>query len=160
MLHVHRTHAVVYWVLCSAQFSGDCVQCCLHIGCNQIDKRSNHTPVNSTRPNNLISRESDKQVRLLLYLNSWLCFRLYFRDSVFTHDTHLYVPAAFRKIHGLGRIRFDESESGFRFRFFRFSESVHSMRKPESGFANLANPVLTWIASETGSDVSITNVNE
>ena len=27
----------------------------------------------------------------------------------------------------------------------RFSESVHSVRQPESGFANPANPVLTWI---------------
>jgi len=44
-----------------------------------------------------------------------------------------------------GRIRFDESDSGFRFRFFRFSESVHSVRESESGSAKLANPVLTWI---------------
>jgi len=38
-----------------------------------------------------------------------------------------------------GRIRSDESE------FFGFSESVHSVRKSESGFMNLANPVLTRI---------------
>ena len=46
-----------------------------------------------------------------------------------------------------GRIRFYEFESGFRFRFrfFIFSESVHSVRESESGFANLANPDLTWI---------------
>ena len=40
-----------------------------------------------------------------------------------------------------GRIRSDESESGF----FGFSESVHSVRESESGFVNLANPALTWI---------------
>jgi len=27
----------------------------------------------------------------------------------------------------------------------RFSESVYSVRKPKSGFANPANSVLTWI---------------
>jgi len=38
------------------------------------------------------------------------------------------------------RIRF--AESGFE---IRFSESVHSVREPESGLANPAKPVLTWI---------------
>ena len=42
-----------------------------------------------------------------------------------------------------GRIRFDNS--GFRFGFFRFSESVHSVHESESGFVNPANPVLTLI---------------
>jgi len=40
----------------------------------------------------------------------------------------------------LGRIRF--AESGFE---IRFGVSVHSVREPESGLANPAKPVLTWI---------------
>jgi len=44
----------------------------------------------------------------------------------------------------LGRILFAKSESRFKLGP-RFSESLHSVRQPESGFANPANPVLTWI---------------